>query len=181
MYGKWWMNASCILAAMLVTFLPVCNFDAAGLAENNMGSTENVRTFHGAWFEIQYPVDFTAKPSLSSTTAEGYDSAEFTSSDGSVSFYVFAPQWAGEASDIDLNPERERLVDELSQPEPGRNLRWFTIEAKDGSYLRSYMETVAQQGSIKNIIGIKYYDEKARRRYQAEYLLFRQSLELYAD
>lgn len=116
-----------------------------------------------------------------STTAEGYDSAEFTSSDGSVSFYVFAPQWAGEASDIDLNPERERLVDEISQLETDRSLRWFTIEAINGSYRRSYMETVAEQGSVKTIIGIKYRDEKARRLYQTEYTQFRQSLELYAD
>ncbi len=176
-------NFGGLLAAMLValTLLLAGSLNAAGRAEKKTGNAGSVLIFHGAWFDVHYPADFTAKPSLPSATGEGYDSAEFASPDGSVSFYVFAPQWGGNAADIDLNPERERLVAERSLQKADRKLRWFTIEARDGGYRRSYMETVAQMGSVKTIIGIKYRNEEARRRYLKEYLVFRQSLELYAD
>ena len=166
---------------LALTLLLACSLDAASRAVNKAGGGEQVRVFQGAWFEVRYPADFTARPSLPSTTADGYDSAAFTAPDGTVSFYVFAPQWGGEAADIDVNPARERLVAERFLQEADRSLRWFTIEARDGSYRRSYMETVAQQGSVKTIVGIKYRDEEARRRYQEQYQLFRQSLELFAD
>ena len=176
------LKPSDLLAAMLaLTFLLACGLDAAGRAEKMTDEGEGGRLFKGAWFEVLYPEGFTAKPSLPSTTADGYDSVEFTSPDGTVSFYVFAPQWGGAAADIDLNPEREQLVAERFLQKTDHSLRWFTIAARDGSYRRSYLETIAQQGSVKTIVGIKYRDEEAQRRYQEQYLLFRQSLELFGD
>lgn len=137
--------------------------------------------FSGAWFEISYPAGFSVKPSLKSTTAEGYDSAEFIAPGGEVSFYVFAPQWGGNPADIALIPEREQLVAEQLRTLAERETRWFTIAARDGSYRRSYQETVAQQGSVKTILGIKYRNEESRLRYQQAYQQFRKSLQLYTD
>ena len=145
------------------------------------GPLENTGVFSGAWFDIRYPAGFNVKPSLKSSTAEGYDSAEFIAPGGEVSFYVFAPQWGGTAADIALIPKRERLVAEQRRKLPERKIRWFTIAAKDGSYRRSYQETVTQKGSVITILGIKYRNEKSRLRYQKEYEQFRKSLQLYAD
>ena len=138
-------------------------------------------TFHGAWFEISYPGSFVANPSMESSTADGYDSAEFLSPDGSVSFYVYAPQWGGEAGDIALDPRREVLVSEKCSEKDDRRIRWFTICARDESYCRSYQDTTAQQGSIRTILGIKYRSEEARRRHIEEYGRFRNSLRQYGD
>jgi hypothetical protein len=130
---------------------------------------------------VRYPAHFQVRPSLPSRTAEGFDSVEFIAPDGSVSFYVFAPQWGGEPTDIELDPVRERLVAEERRDEDGGHARWFTIAAKDGSYLRSYRETTKEQGSLRTVVGIKYASEAARRRYLPAYEEFRRSLERYAD
>lgn len=137
--------------------------------------------FHGAWFDVRYPPGFRASPSLKSSTADGYDSAEFISADGTVSFYVYAPQWSGNATDIALIPEREVLATEQHRKLAERETRWFTIAAKDNSYQRSYQETVSQQGSTKTILGVKYRNPKTLARYQKAYEQFRNSLKLYAD
>jgi hypothetical protein len=139
------------------------------------------RVFQGAWFEISYPADFTPVPSLPSRTAEGWDSAAFISPDGGVSFYVYAPQWGGEPTDIALDAQREALVSEKRAEEDGRQIRWVTICAQDGSYCRSYQDTTARQGTVRTTLGIKYRDEEARRRYLPAYLKFRHSLQQFAD
>ncbi len=139
------------------------------------------KVFQGAWFEISYPAGFTAVPSLASSTAEGYDSAVFTAPDGSVSFYVYAPQWGGEPTDIALDPERETLVADNRAAQNDREIRHLTICAKDGSYCRSYRDTLAQQGSVRTVVGITYRDEEARRRHLQDYLRFRNSLQQFAD
>ena len=166
---------------LALLLLPACIQPAEVQEEWPAGYGASTQTYHGAWFEVRYPAEFTARPSLSSSTAEGYDSAEFISPDAAVSFYVYAPQWGGEPADIALDPQSERLTAEKTQRKFDRKLRWFTIEAADGSYRRSYLETVAQQGAVKTLVGIKYRDPAARRRYQQEYQLFQQSLQLYAD
>jgi len=139
------------------------------------------QVFQGAWFKITYPAGFTPAPSLASSTAEGYDSAAFISPDGSVSFYVYAPQWGGEPTDIALDPLRETLVSEKRAVQDDREIQWLTICAKDGGYCRSYQDTRAHQGSVRTILGITYRDEEARRRYLQDYLRFRNSLEQFAD
>ena len=139
------------------------------------------KVFQGAWFEISYPAGFTPAPSLASSTAEGYDSAVFTAPDGSVSFYIYAPQWGGEPTDIALDPERETLVADNRAVQNDREIRHLTICAKDGSYCRSYRDTIAQQGSVRTVVGITYRDEEARRRHLQDYLRFRNSLQQFAD
>ncbi|MFY9942942.1 MAG: hypothetical protein WAK57_12265 [Desulfobacterales bacterium] len=137
--------------------------------------------FQGAWFEITYPAGFTPAPSLASSTAEGVDSAAFISPDGSVSFYVYAPQWGGEPTDIALDPLHETLVSENRAVQNNREIHWLTICAKDGGYCRAYQDTRTQQGSVRTVLGIKYRDEQARQRYLQDYLRFRNSLEQFAD
>lgn len=139
------------------------------------------RVFLGAWFEISYPADFIPAPSLPSRTADGWDSAEFISPDGRVSFYVYAPQWGGEPTDIALDSRREALVSEKRAKQNGREIRWLTICAQDGSYCRAYQDTTARQGTVRTTLGIKYRDEEARRRYLPAYLKFRNSLQQFAD
>jgi hypothetical protein len=139
------------------------------------------QVFQGAWFEVTYPSGFIAAPSLASSTADGYDSAEFISPDGRVSFYVFAPQWGGEPTDIALDPQRELLVAEKRAEQNGRKIHWLTICAKNGNYCRAYQDTTTQQGSVRTILGFKYRDEAARNQYRPRYLKFRDSLRLFAD
>ncbi len=170
-----------LMFLLAMTVLPAGAATQKGSAEQAVDTPFKPNVFSGAWFEIRYPAGFSARPSLKSTTAGGYDSAEFIAPGGEVSFYVFAPQWGGNPADIALMPEREQLVTEQRRQLADREIRWFTIAARDGSYRRSYQETVAQQGSVRTILGIKYRNEEARLRYQQAYQQFRKSLQLYAD
>jgi len=170
-----------LLAMLVMTVLLASALAGDGVVDRKTDAGRTSAIFRGAWFDVRYPAGFTPRPSLKSSTAEGYDSAEFFSADGTVSFYVFAPQWGGTAVDIALDPEHEQLVSEQQRQVGDRQLRWFTIEARDGSYLRSYQETVARQGSVTTVVGIKYRSEADRLRYQKAYERFRNSLKLYAD
>ena len=170
------------LIAFLAMTVPLASALAANGPTGRQSETgRKSNLFHGAWFDVRHPAGFTPKPSLESSTADGYDSAEFISADGTVSFYVFAPQWGGTAVDIALDPEHEQLVSEQQRRVGDRQLRWFTIAARDGSYCRSYQETVARQGSVTTVVGIKYRNEADRLRFQKAYERFRTSLKLYAD
>jgi hypothetical protein len=139
------------------------------------------RVFEGAWFQVAYPADFVAVPSLPSATAEGYDSAFFKSPDGAVEFYVFAPQWGGQPEDIALDPGREELVAERTVEGPGRTVTWRTIAAKDGSYERAYQITRDTAGPSLSVVGIKYRDPTALSAHRTAYARFKQSLELWAE
>lgn len=166
---RFFVLAACLLAPVVA----LTGTDSAGDAE--------CVTYRGAWFEVCHPVAFKVAPSLPSSTAEGYDSVLFVAPDDSVSFYVYAPQWGGQATDIAIDTEREEMVEQTERTSPTGEIRWFTIAARDGSYRRSYREVVEQQGTVNRTLGIRYRDANALERYSKAYERFRGSLEQYAD
>ncbi len=148
--------------------------------ENKDSLETGFRKYSGAWFQIEYPANFTVQPSLKSATSkEGFDSATFTSPDGTVHFYIFSPQWSGEATDIALKAS-EKQTDAKSSTENGLLVKRWTIQAKDGSYFRSY-ESSAETGGINKVFGLRYASADDLNRYRTEYLHFKNSLEQYAD
>ena len=149
--------------------------------ESQLSQAMSWKVFQGAWFQIDYPADFTPMPSLPSSSADGYDSAEFISADGQVSFYVFAPQWGGEPTDIAFDSQREILVSEKSEEQNGRQINWSTMCEKDGSYCRDIYTTTAQQETVRTTFGIKYRGQAVRHRYHEDYLKFQHSLQQFAD
>lgn len=138
--------------------------------------------FNGAWFSILYPANFTAKGSMKSYAGEGYDSAIFTSPDKTVEFYIFSPQWNGENPEIDLKPNEKMGKPSVSHnKKTGRTVTMWTITAKDGSYSRSYRETIESNGAARWVVGIKYKDKASYDKYRSQYVKFRDSLEQFAD
>lgn len=137
--------------------------------------------YKGAWFEIEYPKNFTVKNSQkSSTRVDAFDSALFSSPDGKVQFYVFSPQWSGEAKDIALKAS-ETQTPPTTQIENGLEVKRWTIQAKDGSYLRSYESSSETGSKINKVFGIHYSTEKDLEVYRSQYLHFKNSLEQFAD
>lgn len=138
------------------------------------------KKFIGGWFDINYPSSFIAKGSLNSLTTNGFESAVFKSPDKLVEFYVFSPQWNGEATDIALI-SKEKLISSKSQINGSVITRWWTITHSDGSYSRSYVEKYNQMQNTKCILGIKYKNSSSLEKYKKEYSLFKNSLKQYAD
>ena len=147
-----------------------------------IGKTTMAQTkiFNGAWFDINYPSNFIAKGSLKSTTSDGFESAIFKSPDNLVEFYVFSPQWNGEATDI-LLKTKEILSSSKSEINGDVETKWWTITSSDGSYSRSYTQKYDKSQNTKCIIGIKYKNGSALEKYKKEYALFKKSLKQYAD
>ena len=143
--------------------------------------TAQTKTFRGAWFTVEYPANFTAEGSLPSATSgedEAFDSATFTSPDGSVTFYVYSPQWSGDPTDIELS-ENEREGQRKVTRGKRQTVTYWTIGAKDGSYTRSYQEV--REDETMHVLGIHYTTQQAYNKYKKQYLQFKASLEQFAD
>lgn len=138
-------------------------------------------TYAGAWFEVDYPPGFRVRPSLPSTTAEGYDSVFFESPDGRVSFYVCSPQWSREPSDIEPAEASETVVAAEEEGIPAGTIRRYAIAALDGSYLREYEERELFEGSVRWAVGFRYPDPRTREEYGHSYERFKESLRQFSD
>lgn len=138
------------------------------------------KKFEGAWFDIEYPQNFSSTGSLKSSTGEGYDSAKFTSPDKKVEFYIYSPQWGGDAIDINLK-SNEKLLSSESKTNGEFRIKHWTIVAKDGSYTRSYQEKLNINTQSKSVVGIKYINSDAYEKYRKSYIAFKSSLIQYAD
>jgi len=149
---------------------------------NGLAGNSTAGTFKGAWFEIAVPPSFTTIPSMKSSTATAkYDSAVFRSPDGKVEFYIFSPQWKGDPSDIAIDPSREKQSFSRTETSRLRTVTWFPIEAKDGSYTRTYQDTRSNDGSVRWVVGVKYSDQAAFNAYRDQYTNFKKSLRQFAD
>lgn len=142
-------------------------------------------TYKGAWFEIKYPSGFTVKPARKSTTnVVGYDSVYFISPNNNVEFYVFSPQWKGEAKEIEINPNIEKLIDQNTTKErnefgQSKTIRVFAAKAKDNSYFRAVRDETTDDTRL--IFGIKYKNKEMYNKYYNDYILFKKSLIQIAD
>jgi hypothetical protein len=140
------------------------------------------KKYSGAWFDIRYPAAFKVKPSQKSPSASGYESVFFIAPDKSVEFYIFSPQWNGEAKDIALDEAKEKLVSSKEEMRSdSMRIKWFTYEANNKSYTRTYEDHFSELLNVHWIVGIKYKNEAAYKKYKAAYLKFKASLAQYAD
>ncbi|MBL8514189.1 MAG: hypothetical protein JNJ55_09395 [Betaproteobacteria bacterium] len=142
------------------------------------------KTYRGKFFEVRHPADFVAVPLAVPRAAES-DAATFTSPDQSVTFYVYSPQWAGEAPGIALDAQKETEVERRSAPGKSSGVAgtftWTTLAAKDKSYTRSYQRFEANDKSIHWVIGLKYANADVLKRHEAAYARFKATLVQLAD
>lgn len=104
----------------------------------------------------------------------------FASPDGKVKFYVFSPQWNGEAKDIALL-SNEELKDEKKETLGATQIKRWTVRDKRGKYARSYEKVTHTQQNTSRILGIEYADKAALQKYKDAYLHFKNSLQQFAD
>lgn len=140
--------------------------------------------FRGAYFEIKHPKDFTTKL-LDAKTAKEANAATFSSPDDAMMFYIFSPQWGGDAPGVALDASRE--VEVSRKAEKGKSsgvegkYTWTTIAANDKSYTRIYQDFLATDGSIHWVIGMKYKSDAVLQQYKTQYGAFKASLRQLGD
>ncbi|PIY93563.1 MAG: hypothetical protein COY69_01025 [Candidatus Magasanikbacteria bacterium CG_4_10_14_0_8_um_filter_32_14] len=147
----------------------------------------DITLYKGLWFDIEYPQNFSAKPTIKT------DEAYFLSPDGTVEFFVYSPLWAGNPENYLTIAPTEELVDEKIEEtkeaeQPGQYgdkiTRFVTVKAKDGSYYRSFVsikEQINTGSEIHHVFGIKYQDNTAYEKYRDSYITFKESLNQYSD
>ena len=91
-----------VVIALAVILVVLLNRETSGIKTNLVASKSHCPgvAYSGAWFEVIVPENFIAKPSLPSTTNDGYDSVWFVNSTLGMALYVYSPQWGGKPSDI---------------------------------------------------------------------------------
>lgn len=167
-------------------------FTTSAPARQGAEHTAPYAKYHGAWFDIDYPVGWKATPfSRSATSTTGSNSARFTSPNGSVEFYVFSPQWNGNPKEIALDPKRETLVShrvvrtsrvKITGGYLYNNVaNWYTARAKDHSYERSWVDVEDQGLNVRHVFGIKYRHQAGYQKYRPQYSHFCNSLEQFSD
>ncbi len=139
------------------------------------------QTYTGAWFEIRYPANFRVRPSLRSSTADGYDSAFFTAPDAAVEFYVFSPQWNGRPRDIEVNPSTEIMTSQKIEQRAGQTITRISVKARNGSYLRAFEDVEDSTTNTRRVFGITYRNQASYNRYRQMYVAFKASLTQFAD
>lgn len=165
-----------IVISFLLALLTFCASPAPSSVQG-----EGWRTYQGAWFEIKYPGNFRARPSLPSNSARGYDSVFFTAPDGAVEFYVFSPQWNGAPSDIEMDPRSEVLVSQNFERKAGKTIRRVAIRSRGGAYFRAFEDTEDTTTNTRRVFGIKYRNQASYDHYRQIYLTFKASLRQFAD
>jgi hypothetical protein len=136
-------------------------------------ATAQLNTFRGTGFEIKYPTSFKAH-GAPGTLEMSLESVFFSPPDNLVEFYIFSPQTSGVANDILVRSNEKQSQVEL-QKGGSSLIKYWTISAKDGSYERTYQETVDVNSGDNWIIGLKYKNQSAFAQYRNDYLAFKKS------
>ncbi len=146
----------------------------------NIEKNTGTKTYENDLLSLEYPASFTVKSSLEYQEIEGgHSSVFFESPDKLVEFYAFASSGDNETPDIDLT-ENEKLVAEKQTKKNAGTSKTWTIQAKDGSYIRSYMSINYYDGLIlMDIVGIKYKNIDAYKKYKTDYIAFKKSFLKY--
>ena len=176
-HGAGWPRAASVAPILVV----VAAAAGACRSEGAPASGTDTARYEGAWFEVAYPASFAVRPSLESTSADGYDSAFFEAPDGSVRFYVHSPQWGGEPTDVLRDPVTEELVDSVTTQEGPVTTTRTTVAARDGAWTRSYVTRFDARGPTQWTVGWAWASQEARDRWVEAFRSFEASLEQFAN
>jgi hypothetical protein len=196
----WWMKQN------PSSHMPASQEQANTPATTQASTSVGTKDYTGAWFKVVYPANFTAQAvgEIYSYGAEKVsDEATFTSPDASVQFYVYSPQWSGDPVSYLHALPTETVESDTSTPTVTSSTnqygtsyykkvtRYITFAAKDGSYKRSAVSTIAgyvisadstdYSSKTHLVFGIKYKDQATYDKYLSQYLAFKKSLVQYAD
>ena len=185
-------RALCLASTFLVT-VALLSLIATASAQSRGDLNDRYAKYKGAWFSIEYPRGWTVTPLAWSKTSEmGSDSARFTSRSGDAEFYVFSPQWNGDPKEVAQDPAREVLVSHHLESASRSKLssggyvynpvaNWYTVRAKDHSYLRSWVDVEDKGLNVRHVFGIKYRSPQTYQKYRVQYAHFCQSLKQFSD
>ncbi|HZY37262.1 MAG TPA: hypothetical protein VFE53_11465, partial [Mucilaginibacter sp.] len=130
--------------------------------------------FTGRFFDVKVPQGFSVRPSLTGIQNNGYSqyiSAFFQSPDSQVEFYIFSGYFNEVASDVAIDPGKEKQTSILVKNTGGGEVTtWTEIKALDNSYFRAYQETKSRVYNEHKVVGLRYNTQAAYNAYKSQYL-----------
>jgi len=135
--------------------------------------------FTGRFFDVEVPQGFRVRPSLTGSQDNGYSqyiSAFFQSPDSQVEFYIFSGYFNDVASDVAIDPGKEKQTSILVK-NTGQNevTTWTEIKALDNSYYKAYQESKNRVTNEHKVVGLRYNTQAAYNIYKSQYLAFKKS------
>ncbi len=136
--------------------------------------------FVGQFFEVKIPNGFTVRPSLEGVKGRGgygeYQSVFAQSPDNQVEFYMFGGFLDDMATDVAIDPNREKRVSISTQKsKSGVTTTWTELKALNNSYFKAYQDTKNPAGNEHWVVGLRYNTQAAYNLYKQQYLAFKKS------
>jgi hypothetical protein len=135
------------------------------------------KKFTGMFFSVSYPAEFKVR---NCPVANECNSASFMAPDKTVEFFIFSPQWNGEHG-MEATATEKEVSRKVTEQKSGETVTEVTIEAINKSYTRSFYDSENKELNTRKTFGIKYKNITAYKKYKAKYLLFKKSLQQFAD
>ncbi len=175
-------TVSLILLTLFFTFGCAAKIEPAIVRGGEQAvARDEWRRYQGAWFSIDYPDGFIAKPSLAAELEGSFDSVFFSAREDGVSFYVLSPQWRRAAPEIVFKPAQEIQLDFTEQTDEGLIKRSTLIRARDGLYERLIESFVSPDQTVGWTFQFIYSSQRMKTKYAPLYNRFKASLEQFAD
>lgn len=141
------------------------------------------KTYSGAWFNIDYPSDFSITESIKSWTSDTepikYDSAFFYTADKTAYFYVYSPQWSGTPNDLQILPG-EKIISQNKEVYNDRTETTMVTVYGNEESERIVRDTTDPESNI-HFITIFKYQKGNRFKFEDDYKKFYTSLAQFAD
>ncbi len=146
---------------------------------------EKYTTYSGAYFDIDYPTDFSIDERvLDESMTNKYAEVAFISPNKNVEFHVYSPLWGGVAQYETVLDTEEVVAEQQNSTNDGFTItttKWITIEAKDGSYARSMRIITTNNETVRYLFGITYSSQEELDLVREEHNHFTTSLVQFAD
>jgi len=175
------MTAPTISSSARRVFL-MCSLCAAALLP---ASADDVpagwQTFRGNYFIIGVPPGFVATPQGDPGGGGRHDEVSLWNAELSVEFYVYSPQWNGEALIMEVGTRAEELTSSESKRTGNIEEKQLTITALDKSYTRFVVSLTNVAENTNKTFGIRVPNVKVYERIRPTYVTWKKSLTQFAD
>ena len=139
------------------------------------------KSFRGNFFKIGVPPGFVATAQGERGSGGKSDAVRLWNEKLSVEFYVFSPQWNGQAIIKEVAQRTEVLTSRESKRVGNVLEEQLTITARDKSHIRFVVSRTKENENTNTTFGVRVPNMKVYEQIRPTYVRWKQSLEQYAD
>jgi len=139
------------------------------------------KTFKGNYFSIGVPPGFVATPQGDAGGGGRHDEVSLWNAELSVEFYVYSPQWNGQAIIMEVATRAEELTSSESKRTGNIEETQLTITALDKSYTRFVLSLTNVAENTNKTFGVRVPNMKVYEKIRPTYVTWKKTLTQFAD